>query len=373
VRILEIAPPWFPIPPPGYGGIERVVFDLVEGLAAEGHEVVLFAPAGSSSSAQLVPSVEQALGLDLTETEKRRHLYEVGRQGYRVAVRLGVDLVHDHTDVVPPQGYPLPVVHTIHGPATPAAVAAYRNMSLRGDRFLAISHRQRELFAAAADGAIAFGGVVHNPVDVAGTPFYGRDRKESYVAFVGRCHWEKDPAAAIRVAVDAGVPLKLALRVTEEERPYFEAAVRPLIRANRGLVEYVGEVGGQEKADLIGRAGAVLFPSPWEEPFGLVLAEAAAHGTPVVALRRGAVPEVVVDGVTGFTCSDEAAMARALPAAMALDPVACRAHAASCFDRSEIARRHAALFAQVVAGRRDWDTPAESEESTVPALPLAAV
>jgi glycosyltransferase involved in cell wall biosynthesis len=373
VRILELAPPWFPIPPPGYGGIERVVFDLVEGLVVAGHEVVLFAPAGSATRARFVPSVERALGLDLTETEKRRHLFEAGRQGYRVALRLGVDLVHDHTDVAPPEAYPLPVVHTIHGPATPAAVTAYRGMSRRGDHFLAISYRQHELFAAAADGAIAFGGVVHNPVDVAGTPFYGRDRKEAYAAFVGRCHWEKDPAAAIRVAVEAGVPLKLALRVTDEERPYFEAAVRPLIDANRGLVEYLGEVGGQVKADLIGRAGAVLFPSPWEEPFGLVLAEAAAHGTPVVALRRGSVPEVVVDGVTGFACADEAAMARALPNAMALDPAACRAHAAARFDRSVVARRHADLFARVIADRRRRDARAENEDPTVSTFPLATV
>jgi glycosyltransferase involved in cell wall biosynthesis len=204
MRILEIAPPWFPIPPPGYGGIERVVFDRVEGFDDDGQEVALFAPAGSSTSAQLIPNVEQALGLDVTETEKRRHLCEVGRQGYRLAVRLGADLVHDHTDVAPAVDYPVPVVHTIHGPATPAAVAAYREMSLRGDRLLAISHRQRELFSTAADGEIAFAGVVHNPVDVWGTPFYGHDRKEAYVAFVGRCHWEKDPAAAIRVAREAG-------------------------------------------------------------------------------------------------------------------------------------------------------------------------
>jgi glycosyltransferase involved in cell wall biosynthesis len=351
VRIVEIAPPWFPIPPSGYGGIERVVFDLVEGLIAEGHEVVLFAPPGSRTSAQLVSNVDRPLGLDLTETEKRRHLYEVGRHGYRLAMQLGADLVHDHTDVAPPDDYPLPVLHTIHGPATPAAVAAYRAMSLRGDQFLAISHRQRALFAAASGGMIAFSGVVHNPVDVAGTPFYSRDMKEPYAAFVGRCHWEKDPAAAIRVAREAGVPLKLALRVTVEERPYFEAAVRPLIEASRGLVEYVGEVGGHEKAELIGRAGAVLFPSPWEEPFGLVLAEAAAHGTPVVALRRGSVPEVVVNGETGFACADEAAMAAVLREAMALDPAVCRDHAMACFDRSVIARRHAELFGRLAAGR----------------------
>src|SRR5205807_1193553 len=129
-------------------------------------------------------------------------------------------------------------------------------------------------------------------------------------------------------------------------------------------------VGGREKADLIGWAGAVLFPSPWEEPFGLVLAEAAAHGTPVVALRRGSVPEVVVDGETGFACADEAGMARSLPAAMALDPAACRAHAAACFDRSIIARRHVDLFARVIADARDRGLEAEKEDPTGSALPV---
>jgi glycosyltransferase involved in cell wall biosynthesis len=150
------------------------------------------------------------------------------------------------------------------------------------------------------------------------------------------------------VAQAAGVPLMMALRVTSEERSYFEAVVRPLVLSIKNLAKFVGEVSGKEKDDLIGHANAVLFPSPWEEPFGLVLAEAAARGTPVVALARGSAPELIVDGVTGILCGDEEEMVRAIPRAMRLDPTACRRHAAALFDRDMIARQYLALYEQVI-------------------------
>ena len=357
MRIVQIAPPWFPIPPVGYGGIERVVYDLTEGLIAAGTEVILCAPAGSKTSARLVPTVSRPVGLDLTEAQKSRHFAEASRFAYRQALDLDADLIHDHTDFVPRRGFPLPIVRTIHGPATSVAVANYRAMSRRGDRFIAVSHRQRDLFLAAAqarfgsDQQINFAGVIHNPIDVAAAPFYPADAKRGYLAFLGRCHWEKSPDGAIRVAQAAGVPLMMALRVTTEEQAYFEAVVRPLVHSIKNLAKYVGEVSGQEKDELIGRAGAVLFPSPWEEPFGLVLAEAAARGTPVVALARGSAPELVVDGVTGVLCADEEEMAREVPRAMTLDPAACRAHAATLFDRGLIARQHLAVYEQALAER----------------------
>jgi glycosyltransferase involved in cell wall biosynthesis len=355
LHIAQIAPPWFPIPPVGYGGIERVVYDLTESLVAAGHQVTLFAPAGSQTSARFVPTVARPVGLDLTEAQKSRHFVEASRFAYRRAVELGADLVHDHTDYLPKRGYPLPILRTIHGPATVAAVANYRAMARRGDRFVAISRRQRELFEAAtaeqagAGPDLTFAGVVHNPIDVAAAPFYPADQKRGYVAFLGRCHWEKNPDGAIRVAQAAGVPLMMALRVTSEERPYFEAVVRPLVLSIKNLAKFVGEVSGKEKDDLIGHAGAVLFPSPWEEPFGLVLAEAAARGTPVVALARGSAPELIADGITGILCADEEEMVRAIPRAMALDPAACRGHAEALFDRDMIARQYLALYEQVVA------------------------
>jgi glycosyltransferase involved in cell wall biosynthesis len=357
MRVVQIAPPWFPIPPVGYGGIERVVYDLTEGLLAAGCEVILCAPAGSQTSARLVPTVARPVGLDLTEAQKSRHFAEASRLAYRRALELNADLIHDHTDFVPRRGFPLPIVRTIHGPATSVAVANYRAMSRRGDRFIAISHRQRDLFVAAAQERfgpgeqIAFAGVIHNPIDVAAAPFYPAAAKRGYLAFLGRCHWEKSPDGAIRVAQAAAVPLMMALRVTTEEQAYFDAVVRPLVLSIKNLAKFVGEVSGPEKDELIGRAGAVLFPSPWEEPFGLVLAEAGARGTPVIALARGSAPELVVDGVTGVLCADEEEMAREVPRAMTLNPAACRAHAEALFDRDLIARQYQAIFDTVISAR----------------------
>ena len=354
MHIVQIAPPWYPIPPTRYGGIERVVYDMTEALVAAGHRVTLFAPAGSETSARLIETVPAGVGLDLTEEQKQDHFLATSRRAYALAATLGADIVHDHTDYSPDPGFPVPIVRTIHGPAVPYHVAMYAAMSQRGDRFVAISDRQRQLFETAAretDGSgadIAFAGVVHNPIDVAAAPFYPASAKEDYVAFLGLCHWEKDPAGAIRVAMNAGVPMKMALRVTTQERPYFEEIVRPALRAAGNLVEFVGEVGGGAKSELIGRARAVVFPSPWEEPFGLVQIEAGAHGTPIVALRRGAAPEIVAEGVSGYLGADLTELARLVPAAMALDPIACRRHVATHFDRSVIAQRQLTVYDRVL-------------------------
>jgi glycosyltransferase involved in cell wall biosynthesis len=355
MHVAEIAPPWFPIPPQAYGGIERVVYDVTEGLVAAGQAVTLFAPAGSRTRGRLIETGSAGVGLDHDEEAKHDHFLRNGRQAYAQAAILDADLVHDHTDFTPDPDFPLPIVRTIHGPAVDPHVAMYVAMSARGDRFLAISERQRALFLTAARALfgpgehLRFVGVVHNPIDVAATPFYPATAKEEYVAFVGRCHWEKGPVGAIQVALETGVPLKLALRVTDQERPYFEAAVRPALREAGRLVEFVGEVGGAAKADLIGRARAVIFSSPWEEPFGLVLTEAGAHGTPVVALRRGAAPEIVAEGVNGYLAADLKGLAQVLPAAMALDPAVCRASVATRFDRPVIAHQLVTIFAAVLA------------------------
>lgn len=356
MRVVQIAPPWYPIPPAGYGGIERVVYDLTDGLVAAGCDVVLCAPAGSRTRARHIPTVSRPVGLNMTEAQKHRHLLDASRIAYRRALEEGADVIHDHTDSLPPRDFPIPIVRTIHGPVTASVLAHYRRLSRRGDRFIAISHRQHDLFVEAAQQRfgpgqhIAFAGVVHNPLDVAGTRFYAADQKRGYLAFLGRCHWEKGPDAAIRVAQAADVPLMMALRVTTEEQAYFDAVVRPLVLSIKNLAKFVGEVDGQEKDELIGHAAAVLFPSPWEEPFGLVMAEASARGTPVIALARGAAPELILDGETGVLCADEEEMVRAVPRAMALDPAACRAQAERLFDRERIARQHMEIYERVIAG-----------------------
>jgi glycosyltransferase involved in cell wall biosynthesis len=375
MRIVQIAPPWYPVPPAGYGGIERVVYDLTEGLINAGVEVYLCAPPGSASSAQIIETVSRPVGLNMTEVQKRRHLVESSRTAYRMALELDADLIHDHTDYIPRRGFPLPIVRTIHGPATPAAVATYRTMSRRGDQFVCISNRQRELFALAAKAQygpgdhIAMAGVVHNPLDVASAPFYPATEKRGYVAYLGRCHWEKSPDGAIRVAQAAGVPLMMALRVTTEEQAYYDAVVRPLVESIKNLAKFVGEVSGEEKDELIGRANAVVFPSPWEEPFGLVLVEAAARGTPVVALARGSAPEVIRDGVTGILCADEEEMARSIPRAMSLDPADCRAHAMSLFDRDLIARQYLAIYEKILSGRQRRKSPSKAPSKSAVQVP----
>jgi hypothetical protein len=355
LHVIQIAPPWFPIPPVGYGGIERVIYDLAEGMVTGGHEVSLFAPAGSRTSARLFKTVPEGVGLNLGPTEKERFFAETGRAAYAKAATLGADIVHDHTDYLAEADFPLQVVHTVHGPPTDYSVDRYQALSQRGHSFVAISARQRHLFLEAArhrfgsGDHISFVGVVHNPTDVASAPFYPESAKEGYAAFIGRCHWEKGPDLALRVAIATGVPLKMALRITSEERPYFEAVIRPLMEHAGDLVENIGEVGGTPRDDLIGKASAVLFTSPWEEPFGLVLTEAAARGTPVVALDRGAAPEVVRDGVTGILCHSEAELVKALPRAMTLNSENCRAHAMARFDRAVVAERYIDAYRLVPA------------------------
>jgi glycosyltransferase involved in cell wall biosynthesis len=355
MRIAQIAPPWYLIPPSGYGGIERVIYDLAEGLLTQDCEVILCAPKGSQTSARLIPSVSRPIGMDLTEAQKSRYFARASRDAYRAALDEGADLIHDHTDYTAPRDFPLPVVRTIHGPATVAAVTQCRKMSKRGDYLVAISHRQRELFQREAarfwgsGNHLNFIDVIHNPIDVNAAPFFPASEKRGYVAYLGRCHWEKSPDGAIRVAQAAGIPLMMALRVTSEERPYFEAVVEPLAKSIKNFAKPVGEVDGRAKDELIGHAGAVIFPSPWEEPFGLVLTESGARGTPVVALNRGAAPEIVVDGVTGILCADEEEMARALPRAMRLDPEACRAHVAANFDRPLIAQKYLDLYQRLLS------------------------
>ncbi|MFN0072365.1 MAG: glycosyltransferase family 4 protein [Chloroflexota bacterium] len=346
MKIAQIAPPWLPIPPVGYGGIELVMYDLTEGLVRNGHEVLLFGTGDSSTSARLIPLVDRHIGQDWLPTVAPGIVHATSRYAYVRAFLEQVDIIHDHTDF---QELELPVpksVYTIHGPAVSSAVARAKAIMAGGrGGLVAISHRQRELFEAQG---VQFAGTVHNGIDAAAMPFGAAELKEPYLLFIGRANWEKGLDLAVRVAGRAGMPLVMAVKMTERhEQEYFHEHVDPWL-AKGANVTLLGEITPQEKFDLYCRAQGTLFSSQWEEPFGLVMTESMACGTPVIALRRGAAPEVIRDGITGFLCDDEDGLVAAVPKLQSIDPHACRKHMLEHFSVEEMARQYAAVYERVL-------------------------
>jgi len=321
-----ISPPWLALPPAGYGGIELVVSDLTEALSKRGHEVLLFAPGDSKSSARLFPTVPEALGQDYPLRVRTALFHATSKYAYARALLEGAELIHDHTQHYETE-MPITAVHTLHGPAVPQTVELVRRMSATGrNHFVGISHRQRELFG---EDGISWAGVVHNGIDVAAMPF--AVEKEPYLFFIGRANWEKGLDLAVRVAGRAGRPLVMAIKMTEgHERAYYDEHVGPYV--DKGNVTLLGEITPQEKFDLYARASGTLFTSQWEEPFGLVMPESMACGTPVLALPRGAAPEIIVDGETGFLCDDEDAMVEAVQSLSKIDPHRCRERVSQYFS-----------------------------------------
>jgi glycosyltransferase involved in cell wall biosynthesis len=342
VRILMVAPPWFAVPPVGYGGTEQIVALLTDGLVEAGHEVTLVASGGSRTRAHAVtPNAEPPTARLGDAAVELAHVLA----GYRL--RGAFDVVHDHTVLglalasVP--GGPA-VVHTVHGAWTAATTPLYRALAPHV-RVLTVSHDQ----AARAPAGVRVAGTVHNAIDVAAHPFV--PAKGDHLAFVGRASPEKGPEVAIEVARRTGRPLRMAVKVNEaDERAYFEAVVRPALgRADIELVDVADQAG---KLELLGGAAALLFPIAWDEPFGLVPIEAGACGTPVVAFRRGAVDEVVAHGRSGVVVEpgDLDGLCAAVATAVVLDPAACRATVAERFDAPRMVAEYLTAYGEALDG-----------------------
>jgi glycosyltransferase involved in cell wall biosynthesis len=343
VRIAQVAPVWLPVPPRGYGGIEWVVFLLTEGLVARGHEVTLFASGGSRTRARLVSVFEEApttARIHESYWELAHALAAYNRHGE-------FDLIHDHSGSIGPAvgGFTgTPVVHTLHGPATPRARHLYGLMRERV-WFVAISRYQMEQMPE-----LRYAGVVYNGIPLELYPF--RQEKEDFLLFLGRASREKGPEVAVRVARRLGARLVLAVKVVEEpEKRYWREVVEPELSGEETVL---GEVSPAEKADLLARARAVLFPIQWPEPFGLVMAEAMACGTPVVAFRNGSSPEVIEDGVTGFLVpeGDEDGMAAAVKRVGEIDPAACRRRVEERFSQDVMVEGYLRAYLKVLAEAR---------------------
>jgi glycosyltransferase involved in cell wall biosynthesis len=338
----------------GYGGTERVVSTLTEELVRRGHDVTLFASGDSQTSARLVPIVDEALWhTDPPSNDFAAHQAEIfGAMLNHVG---DFDIVHSHLDY---RGFPLahalrdPMVSTLHGRLdVPAVVATYR--AFASLPLVSISDSQRGPLAAANWVA-----TVHHGIDLDAFSF--NPHPGAYLAFLGRISPEKGLDVAIRVARKAGVRLLVAARPplpfahdpeARRDREYFEQAVQPLL--SEPGVELIGEVGGLEKNEFLGNAAALLFPIRWPEPFGLVMPEALACGTPVIALRQGSVPEIIDDGVTGFIRHFEDELVRAVERVPDLSRATCRSEAERRFSPAAMADAYEQVYLDLREGSQE--------------------
>ena len=339
LRIGLVAPPFVPVPPTTYGGTEGFIDTLARGLLAEGHDVRLFTIGDSTCPVErrwVFGSAPEPMGLALHEAVHVRAAYDD---------LVDYDVIHDNTTIGPiwatATDHPRPVVVTCHGVLDPVSTPLYADLA-RWAAFVAISHDQR-----ATAPAVPFAAVIHHGLEPDRFPV--GDGSGGYVVFLGRLASEKGAEAALEIARSAGVPLRLAAKMREPaEREYFERFVRPRIGPD---VEFLGEISPDERNRLLGGAVALLNPITWAEPFGLVMIEAMACGTPVISFPQGAAPEIVEDGITGFLCDDADEAVDALERVGGLDRAACRAHIETEFSASVMVSRYERLYHEVIAGR----------------------
>ena len=341
MRIAQVAPLFESVPPKYYGGTERVVSYLTEELVQAGHDVTLFASGDSVTSAQLVAASRRSLRLDKQCIDQFAHHILLVEKVHQRASEF--DVMHFHIDYL---HYPLsrrshvPQLTTLHGRLDiPDLAPLYREFS--DMPVVSISDAQRLPLRQANWLGTVYHGL---PVDL----YRFQRGPGEYLAFLGRVSPEKRVDRAVRIALKLGMPLRIAAKVDQVDREYFEQVVEPLL--SHSLIEYIGEVGEGEKEEFLGGAAALLFPIDWPEPFGLVMIEAMACGTPTIAYRRGSVPEVIEDGETGFIVES---MEEAIEATRRI-PELSRERCREAFEDRFTARRMAAdyveLYDRLVAG-----------------------
>jgi glycosyltransferase involved in cell wall biosynthesis len=335
MRIAQISPLFEAVPPKLYGGTERVVYSLTEELVAMGHDVTLFASGDSVTSATLAPMRDRALRLDPTVIDWVAIYYRMVEMIYRRKEEF--DVLHFHIDYFPLALFSrqrVPFLTTIHGRLDiPEFVETYGTFA--SCPFVSISNSQRRPIPQ-----LNWVRTVHHgmPAELL-TP---RPVKQEYAAFLGRISPEKGVDRAIRIAGKAGLKLKIAAKVDNADKEYYDTLIKPLIRDNP-YVEFVGEINDAQKPGFLSGACALIFPIDWPEPFGLVMIEAMACGTPVIAFNCGSVPEVIDPGLTGFIVNDIDQAVAALGKVHTLD----RARVRATFDRRFTARRMAEDYLDV--------------------------
>jgi glycosyltransferase involved in cell wall biosynthesis len=341
MRIAQVAPLYESVPPALYGGTERVVSWLTEELVRLGHEVTLFASGDSLTTARLVPACQKALRLDPNCVDQLAHHVLMLDQVF--SEREQFDLVHFHIDHL---HFPLsrltqiPQVTTLHGRLDLADLAPLY-LHFRDMPVISISDAQRRPLPWAN-----WQGTVHH-----GLPresFSLGNGSGGYLAFLGRTSPEKGLDQAIEIAKRAGMPLKIAAKIDRVDVDYFENVIKPLL--DHPLIEFIGEIGHREKNAFLGDAAALVFPINWQEPFGLVMIEAMACGTPVIAYSLGSVPEVITDGLTGFRVPDLESAARAVNRLGEIDRRKCQRYFEEHFDAERMALEYLQIYQRLARG-----------------------
>lgn len=339
MNILQISPLYESVPPKLYGGTERVVYNLTEELVKRGHGVTLFASGDSTISARLVAPCEAALRLTESITDPLMyHILELG-MAYDMADEF--DIVHAHVDY-----FALPFAHvastptviTLHGRLDIPELQPIYRYYFPDAHLVSISRDQRTYLPDANWIATVHHGLAAESIPVG--------RGGEYLAFLGRISREKRPDLAIEIAKRTGLPLKIAAKIDKADKEYYEKEIMPLM--DHPLIEYVGEVNESEKFDFLGRAIALLFPIDWPEPFGLVMIEAMACGTPVIARPCGSVPEVIADGKTGFLASELEDLIVAVKKVETLDRDDCRRHVQQNFSVELMTDNYEAVYLRVL-------------------------
>jgi glycosyltransferase involved in cell wall biosynthesis len=369
MRIAQIAPPFQSVPPAGYGGTERVVSLVTEELVRRGHDVTLFASGDSTTSARLIPTVDTALWRAPDVRDPLVYWATTTGMAYGAAADGRFDVIHSHLDFHGFTGASLvatPTVTTLHGrldlPDLPRLYSRFPDMPV-----ISISDNQRGPLPQAM-----WAGTVYNAVDTERLCF--NPRGGSYLAWLGRIAPEKGLDRAIQIAQWAGLPLKVGARMplrdlrdpnTRADWEYFTDIVKPMLAV--AGVEHVGEIGEEDKSEFLGNALALLNPIDWPEPFGLVMGEALACGTPVVARRRGSVPEVVTDGLTGLIGESDDDLVRLCGRVDQIDRATCRREAVRRFSPRAMVDGYEAIYREVTMARQPA-IPAALRAMAVPLL-----
>lgn len=341
MKIAQVAPLWERVPPQTYGGTELVVSQLTDELVRRGHEVTLFASGDSQTLACLEAVCPRAIRLDPEVQDYTVYeMLEIGQVYERAAE---FDLIHSHIGlpvlVIAPR-VKTPTVHTLHGNFTPENSKLFQLHHQQP--YISISNAQRQV-------NLNYLRTVYNGIDVEKYSFHPQPQQPPYLAFLGRMSPEKGPQHAIAVAKQAGLQLKIAGKIDDRDRAFFEREVAPQIDGKQ--IEYIGEVNRTQKVELLGNAAATLFPITWDEPFGLVMVESMATGTPVIALNRGSVPEVIERGKSGFICNSIEEMIAVVPQALELNRQACREHVENHFGIVQMVDGYEAAYQELLASR----------------------